>query len=293
MIALGVRARRIARLGVRVVHGLFEHHAFDHAAAMAFYFFLGFIPLLVLAGLVVGNVVHERGAENLVQPLFRVMPAAAVELIQRQLHLLEGTSFGSLAPLSLGGFVVLASNGIHNLMDVFELVAGARPRAWWKQRLWALGWVAGSIAACVGIPWLLFFASGLAERAEGVSLAFLPESARQAYGFLQGGWNRLGLVVTIVAIASSSLGLFYRWGISHPRSVRRSVWPGTATAMIAWALASFGFANYVKTVGHYDVYYGGVAAIASVLIWLYLTSLAFMLGAEVNTQLELARADAA
>src|SRR5262249_394547 len=49
------------RLVRRVIRGLFVHHAFDHAATMAFYFFLGTVPLLVLGGLLVGSVVEKEG----------------------------------------------------------------------------------------------------------------------------------------------------------------------------------------------------------------------------------------
>ena len=42
----------------------------------------------------------------------------------------------------------------------------------------------------------------------------------------------------------------------------------------------------MKTIGHYAVYYGSLATVAVILLWLYLTSLALVVGAEVNAQLE-------
>ena len=121
--------RRLWRLTRQVVKGLFRHHAFDHAATMAFYFFLGTIPLLVFAGLLVGSVVQREGAEALAAPLYRAMPRVASELLHRELYDIADANAPSLAPLSLLGFLWLTTNGIHNSMDVFELLVGAKPRS--------------------------------------------------------------------------------------------------------------------------------------------------------------------
>ena len=57
-------------------------------------------------------------------------------------------------------------------------------------------------------------------------------------------------------------------------------------SIASWALVSWVFGAYVATIAHYAVYYGGLAAIAVTLLWLYLTSLALLVGAEVNAHLE-------
>ena len=90
----------------------------------------------------------------------------------------------------------------------------------------------------------------------------------------------------MLVIGTVFLGGFYRFAIEHPRGVRRRFWPGTFTAVILFLVVSYGFGEYVASLGNYALYYGSLAAVAVMLIWLYLTSLALVVGAEVNAQLE-------
>jgi membrane protein len=245
---------------VSVVKQLFIDHAFDHAATMAFYFFLGMIPLLVFAGLLIGNVVQRQGAEALLAPLYRAMPRVAAQLMRGELDAIANADSASTAPLSVVGFLWLTTNGVHNLMDVFELLVGARPRSWLRQRLIATGWVIGGLAATTAMTWLLILLSGLASRV--ASLAFF------------------------IVMLGVGLGLFYRTAVARAPGVRRHVWKGTVVALLLWALVSWAFGAYVTKIAHYAVFYGSLATVAVTLLWLYLTSLALLIGAEVNATLE-------
>jgi protoheme IX farnesyltransferase len=95
----------------------------------------------------VGNVIQKQGAEELSAPLYRAMPRVAADLLRKQLVEIGAADSPSIAPLSILGFMWLTTNGIHNLMDVFEMLVGAKPRPWWRQRLIASGWVLGVLAA--------------------------------------------------------------------------------------------------------------------------------------------------
>jgi membrane protein len=82
------------------------------------------------------------------------------------------------------------------------------------------------------------------------------------------------------------LASFYRFSVEHPARVRRRIWPGTITAVVCWLVVSSGFSAYAASIADYALYYGGLAAVAVLLVWLYLTSLSLVVGAEVNAQLE-------
>ena len=267
----------------RIVRNLFVHHAFDHAATMAFYFFLGTIPLLVFVGLLVGNVVQREGAEELAAPLYRAMPRAASELLHRELYDIAGANAGSIAPLSIAGFLWLTTNGIHNLMDVFEILLGAPPRSWVRQRLIAVFWVIGFLVAMATTTWVLLWINGAAL---GMGSAQLPVLLHDASNFLAQGWRRFGVLAVFVGMLCVGLALFYRTAVRHPPGAPRRVWFGTFIALTLWALVSWGFGTYVRTIAHYAVFYGSLATVAVILLWLYLTSLALVVGAEVNALLE-------
>lgn len=93
----------------------------------------------------------------------------------------------------------------------------------------------------------------------------------------------------MLVVGTLLLGGFYRFAVEHPKGVRRRVWPGTVLAVASWLLVSWGFGVYVASMASYALYYGSLAAVAVMLIWLYLTSLSLVAGAELNVQLERVR----
>jgi membrane protein len=64
------------------------------------------------------------------------------------------------------------------------------------------------------------------------------------------------------------------------------VLPGAALAVALWIVVSWAFSLYLRTLASYTVYYGSLAAVAVLLVWLWLISLAILIGAELNSQLE-------
>lgn len=275
---------RVYVIARRVVRGLFRHHAFDHAATMAFYFFLGAIPLLVLATMLLGLLVREVEAP-LLEPIYRVVPAATADLIKGTLREVSGTPVHSFAPLSFLGFLYLTSNGFHNLMDVFEYLAGSTPLPWWRQRLLAIGWVAAAIITLFATLGILLATNGVFGILDNHAA---PDAVRMRLVFnnVQSLWKQDGILLIVGTVMTLWLAGFYRLSVRHPRAVRRRVWPGTFIAMALFLLVTWAFSAYVRTLGHYALFYGSVAALAVTLLWLYLASLAVLTGAEVNAQLE-------
>jgi membrane protein len=276
------RVVRLNTLVRKVTRGLFAHHAFDHAATMAFYFFLGTIPLLLVGGLLIGHIVEREGIDVVTAPIYQILPVVTAGLIQTELERIAAAEATSIAPLSVLGFLWLTSNGFHNLMDVFELLIGARPRSWLRQRAIAVAWVMTTLSAAAFCVWFLFITTGWA-RADSSSI---PEILRGVRDALAAGWRRAGVLLVFGAVTTLGLGAFYRIAVVHPRAVRRKVWPGTFVAMGLWLLVTLTFGAYVGTIGDYSVYYGSLATVAVTLLWFYVTSLAFLIGAEVNAQLE-------
>ncbi|MDB4968317.1 MAG: Inner rane protein YihY, formerly thought to be RNase [Myxococcales bacterium] len=275
-------ASRLLTLVRHVVRGLFVHHAFDHAATMAFYFFLGTIPLMMMAGLIVGRVLAGAGAENLLAPLYRVLPEVARELVRSEVGDIAAASGASLAPLSLLGFLWLTSNGFHNLMDVFELLIAAKPRVWWRQRVIAMVWVAATLTAALASVALL--AAVLGWTAGIRDAGQVPILVRRVR--IGPSWQAAGVLLAFVGVMLLGVAAFYRVAVVHPRGVRRRVWPGAIVAMSLWVAVSWTFSAYVHVIGHYAIFYGGLATVAVTLLWFYLSSLSFVIGAEVNAQLE-------
>lgn len=274
-------------VSARVVRAMNVHNAFEASAGVAFWFFLSLVPLLVLAGFLVGQVARTRGVNALVGPLLDVIPAAAEGLVRDEVERLARASVSTLAPLGIAGYLWTASSGLQSLMRVFETAAQATRRPWWKQRAIALGWVVLGLAAACLLAWVLVEVDSLLRDHPRHAVASVPGAPK--HSIRQGVHAPHGQIIAatlMLAVGMALLGGFYRVAIAHPPRIRRRVWPGTLTAVVCWLVVSWGFGAYVVSVSTYALYYGSLAAVAVLLVWLYLTSLSLVVGAEVNADLE-------
>jgi len=289
---------------------MYAHGALDSARLMAFNFFLSVVPLLVLLGFVLGRVVRKRGVEAVVGPLLETIPEASADLVRHELERMAGASTASIAPLGLVMFLWLTSSGIHQMMDVFELAAHAPRRAWWKQRVIALVTVVVGLGAFASAAWALVKGddyvhrndtfdlmpaapapAGSARATTGTRSAkdarpATPAKRRHLLSRLHAPWERAVAGGTVLLVGFVGLAGFYRVAVEHRPGVRRRGCQGAVAAIVTWLLISWVFGSYIGSLSTYAVYYGSLAAVAVLLVWLYLTSLSLLLGAEVNARLE-------
>ncbi|MBV9950275.1 MAG: YihY/virulence factor BrkB family protein [Myxococcales bacterium] len=267
------------------------HGAFEAAAAVAFWFFLSLLPLLVLVGFLVGQVARSRGVDALVTPLLEVVPATAEDIVRSEVQRLAGGHAAPLAPLGVAGYLWTASSGLHNLMDLLEAANRATRRAWWKQRAIALGWVVIGLATATALAWLIVRIDsalhGPVRRAAGHVAAGVHRRDHAGFASRLHTPDLQAVTAGLMLVAGTSLlAGFYRFAVEGPRRARRPIWPGAIAAVVSWLAVSWAFSAYAVSIGDYAVYYGSLAAVAVLLVWLYLTSLSLVLGAEVNAQLE-------
>jgi membrane protein len=310
------------RFSRRVVRDLASNDAFTSAAAVAFWMFLSLAPLLVFLGFLVGQVARRRGVDALLGPVLDVIPAASEALVRDELWRLSDRGAAPLAPVSIAGYLWTASSGVHNLMDLFEVIVRAHARAYWKQRCLALGWVVASLlAACVLALALVRIDSVLrpretndsnvtpsgsvsprtagsalvghereqrhlaARERTGLSAAASPPKPRSLTG-LATALGQVFAATVMLLVGMLFLAGFYRLAVVRAPRVRRRVWPGTIAAIACWLVVSWAFGAYAASMANYALFYGSLAAVAVLLVWLYLTSLSLILGAEVNALLE-------
>lgn len=98
---------------------------------------------------------------------------------------------------------------------------------------------------------------------------------------------RLSSLGVLILSLLTGLSLLYRYGPSRQRPRWQWVTPGSLIATILWVVASILFSLYVGHVASYDVAYGPLGAVAAMMMWFYVTAYAVLLGAELNSELEL------
>ena len=316
------QGKRILRAIHRLGHGLVLHDVLLAAPAMAFHFFLSLLPLLVFIGYVVGLIARRRGVDTVLSPLLDNLPGTAETVVKKEVERLAGGTGAALGPVAAATFLWIASGGTHGLMNAVENVVGAPRRPWWKKRVLSLAWVVASLAAFALAAFAIvqwddvvhprerrpapaavasssvtpLSPSSSKRGVSGPSSAIphtvqtdgtTPEtSRRRRQRIIRSGGERALALTLSVLFATAVLAAFYRFSVDHSRRVTRRVLPGAALAVILWMVISWAFGLYVSTLAEYAVFYGSLTAVAVLLVWLWLTSLAILVGAELNSQLE-------
>ena len=88
----------------------------------------------------------------------------------------------------------------------------------------------------------------------------------------------------LLALAALGLSAVYRFGPSRDKPKWRWVTPGSAAAAVLWMAASALFSWYLTNFGHYNETYGSLGAVFGFMMWLWLSGVVILLGAELNWQ---------
>ena len=110
-------------------------------------------------------------------------------------------------------------------------------------------------------------------------------SGLSAFG---GGLIQLASSVLTIGFFAAGLALLYAHGPSRTPPPRARVLPGTALATLMWLLSSYVLSLYVGKLANFDATYGSIGAVVGIMLWLYVSAYAALLGAELNAQMELA-----
>jgi membrane protein len=113
-------------------------------------------------------------------------------------------------------------------------------------------------------------------------------SAIGASGAAVTAWDIAKWPVLLVVVTFMIAVLYYASPNARLRSLK-SIVPGSLLAVGVWLLASAAFAYYVANFGSYNKVYGALGAVVAFLVWLWITNLAILLGAEINAERERSR----
>lgn len=241
-----------------------DHDAVGAASAMAFQAFFSLVPLFALAGWFCHRLLKTN--ESAFAPLFRLTPNAVSALADANVMQLTSEHAAILPPLSAIGFLWLCSGGIARAMLQFEYAFRMPPRSWLKRRGVAIAFVFGALVVASLSVGLGILMARLGPVSSMLATALVPFGA-------------LWLLV----------GVFFRHATRRDIGALRNGFRGALVTLFCWAILSLGFSVYVRELADYSQFYGGLAAVAVMLFWLWLMSLALLVGAEVNARLEGAR----
>ncbi|TCC54965.1 YihY/virulence factor BrkB family protein [Kribbella pittospori] len=244
------------------------------SAGVAFFAFLSLFPAVVAAVLTYGLVADPIQIRNQVEDLAAAMPASGRDLLLQQIDAFTSAPRQGLGiGLAIAVVVALwtASGGVGYLLTAVNLAYDAEEtRGFVRRKGLALSMTLGAIVFVLLA--IALFSLGAAIGAE------LSAPLRIVLGVV-----RLLLAIVLITVA---LAVIYRLGPDRDAPRMRWVSVGAVVATVIWLIASIGFSLYVETFGNYAKTYGSLAAVVVLMLWLWLTAYAVLLGAEINAESE-------
>ncbi len=249
------------------------------AGGVAFYAMLALVPALGAAVSLYGLVATKAQVDGQIASLTTTLPAEARALVVGQLKSITTSSAGGLQLGFAAGLAVAlwsASSGMRWLLVALTTAVGENEsRGFFRLRGLAMVMTLGALTAI------------------GVSLGALLALPNLLDWLGLGGAARVTITVVrlpaLAALILGALAVLYRYGPDHPRGPRgpmRWLTWGSASAAVVWLLGSIGLSTYVANASKFNAAgtYGALGAVVVLLLWLWMSSFAVILGAVVDAQ---------
>jgi membrane protein len=247
------------------------------AAGVAFYAFLAFVPLLGALIMTYGLIADPSKIAEHMKTVIDLVPADAARLIYDQLVSLSTTAAGKKGLglviallISIYGAMRAASGIMMALNVIYE-----QPER--RNILKTTG-----ISAVITIGAVIVAIVGLLSASV---LAFL-ESVFWQLGGATALLIKLATWLFAGGLAAFGIAMVYRIGPDRHDAKWRWLSTGSIIATILWVLATVGFGLYASKFGDYNATYGSLGAVVVLLMWLFVSSYAILLGAELNAESE-------
>jgi membrane protein len=267
----------------RTVKEFMEDKLNHWAAALTYYAVLSLFPaLLVLVSLVGLFGDPERITKLLTDTVSELGPSSAASTFQAPIESITANRGGAgvMFVVSVLGALWAASGYVSAFAEASNLIYEVdEGRPLWKRKPMQLlvTFLLILLAALVAMALVL---SGPIVGALGGALG-LSDTALTAWRLAK--WPAMFVVVMVI------FGTLYYTGPNARVSGMRWVTGGAVLALVAWIVASIGFALYVANFGSYNKTYGALGGVVVFLLWLWLTNVAILLGAEFNAETERAK----
>ncbi|MGM9662785.1 MAG: YihY/virulence factor BrkB family protein [Oscillospiraceae bacterium] len=250
------------------------HDVARQGAALAYYLFFALFPLLIFLSNLLGAL--DLDVALVTEQLRSLMPASAAELIGSYLDYVSGEHSPTLMVFSLLFSIYFPYRAANTLMRAVLHAFRRKPPEGLRYQLRVL---------LSTLALLLTIIAGLSSVVLGRRLVGLLQRVFPISVLLAELWLKLRFVLPALLVWVM-VALQYRWALG--RSVpMRDIWPGALVALLSWLAVTYGFSFYVEHFANYSVIYGSIGAVIVLLLWLNLTAISMIMGAEfAMTRLE-------
>ncbi len=261
---------------LRVYDQANENRVVTLAAGVAFYSLLAIFPAIGALVAVYGLFNDPVSIAGHLDSLAGLFPDGALNVVRDELERLTSHRGGTLSIaflIGLGTSLWSANAGIKSIFDALNLVYAEREkRGIIRINLISLAFTTAAILLTLTALGVMILLSPVLDHyglTRATSLIF--KIARWPVLFLAAG---------------GALTVIYRYGPSRRVAQWRWVTPGSLCASLAWLAVSVGFSWYAAHFGSFDKTYGALGAVIGLMMWIWLSAIVVLLGAEIDAEME-------
>jgi membrane protein len=263
-----------------VVRRCMHHRIAGLSAEIAYNAIFSIFPAILTLLTAIGSLnLPEGQLLELTQNIDGVVPEEAIALVRIVIDGLRGTSNQQLFSLSFALALWISSSVMGSIMSALDQIyhiPKRRHRPFWKAKLIAIGLSLGTLLLLLTAIVTMFIGD--------LGVELLKHRSQWLAPMAVWIWQTLSLPLSL-SIVMATLGFIYRYGPSRWQS-GAPILPGVLVAAGLWAIVSGVFRFYVINFGNYNQVYGAIGALMILLLWLYVSAFAMLIGAQVNNVLE-------
>ncbi|MBP2335240.1 membrane protein [Saccharothrix coeruleofusca] len=264
----------------RTVKEFQDDNLTDWAAALTYYAVLSLFPGILLLTSLLG-LLGPQATQSLVDSLQALGPGGGKDILIGAIQNLQGSDASSVLAVvglvtalwSASGYIGAFVRAANSMYDVEE------GRPWWKVIPLRLGLTLAVVVLLAVVALGVTLTGGAADWL-GNLVGLGPQFVTV--------WD-IAKWPVLFLLASAAIGLLY-WASPNVRQPS-FLWitPGGLLAVLFWVLATFGFGLYVANFSSYNKTYGSLAGVIIFLVWLWISNVVLLLGAELDAELERGR----
>lgn len=273
MIGDDMNEKKMSKLDllIHLVVKIKKDDIFALSSQLAYYLVLSFFPFLIFLFTLISF--SNLNAEVILEALETMLPNSVFELTQNIILEVLGTQSTGVLGVSLILAIWTASSGARAVFKGVNKAYNIREERNYVKRaiISFISTIGLAITVLLSLSLLVF-----GDVIGNYLIDLLP--FRQILIMI---WNilRYGVILFILTFI---FAFIYKYAPS--KKIRwRDVLPGAIFATIGWVVVSIGFSFYINNYSNYSRFYGSLAAVFVLMIWLFLTSLIFMFGVEINS----------
>jgi len=267
-----MRLRTTTETLVRTVADVQNNHTLAMAAGLSYYFVMALFPMLIVAATVFA---YLPGGlfDRILNAASLIVPPEGMGLVRAIVGDVITPKRGALLSFGLLGGLWTVSSGFTALIEALDVAYDVpETRSWWQQRLLALG-----MAIAVGVLTLIALAVMLVGPRFGDWLLGMGVGLQFAIAWPVIRWA-VAVGFTVLAVE-----LMYFLMPNVKQSFKQSL-PGAFVAVGLWIGLSFGLGVYFQHFANFNRTYGTLGAGVALMVWLYWSGFAILLGGEINSE---------